>query len=269
MVAKKKKNLKICLIGNSHSGSFKSGWEAISAYYPKVGITFFPHTSHYYHKFGVDTASKLLTMDDPVIRERFYISSGGMSDIDFGVFDMCMIVGGMFHWRLHNRPRFSARVAAATARDSFIGQHTSILVEKIRMISDVPIIIVPNPYGARNGVAAASKIESIAFENELINRFLSTEHNARIVPQPEETMLTEYVSRLEYAVGERKREATPGADGQPEVLNDLAHMNAAYGALFLSQILAEQGFRPKDLQLPEPDGRLSISKPQKGTATGG
>ena len=43
--------IKICVIGNSHAASIKSGWLAISEYYPEVELTIYPFHGLYYETF--------------------------------------------------------------------------------------------------------------------------------------------------------------------------------------------------------------------------
>ena len=62
------------------------------------------------------------------------------------------------------------------------------------------------------------------------------------------------LSKLEYAAGERL------AGAKQEIIDDLVHMNAAYGALFLSQVLADHGFKPEALQRLKPDGHLPFAE---------
>jgi len=93
-----------------------------------------------------------------------------------------------------------------------------------------------------------------------MDAILAEKYDARLLVQPIETLITPTLSKLEYVVGERLTGASLVPGAKQEIIEDLVHMNAAYGALFLSQILAEHGFSPENLKLPKPEGHLPFAE---------
>jgi hypothetical protein len=255
------KKLKICLIGNSHSGCFKSGWDAISEYYPEVEIAFFPHCGNFYGMFEPDFDTRELYVKNEFVRKTFERLSGNNGRISLPAFDLCIIVGGFTVWGGALGGHYSAQVQKQAAVDFFNTAHISVLIKKIRQLSDVEILAVHNPFAAfrkdrQHSLAGYDPVKGMAIVNELAGR----PQNVTVLLQPEDTRDGLFASRLEFAAGERLTGASLVPGAKQEIIDDLVHMNAAYGALFLSRILQDRGFSPKNLKLPVPDGHLPFAQ---------
>ena len=259
MSVKREKELKICLIGNSHSGCIRTGWDAIKDYYPTVDIKSYPHSGEYYDLFRVHAPEKYLSIDDAFVQNQFEMLSGNEGNIAFYSFDLCLVVGGIYS-REFLQNGYSNQVYEAMISDYISDSHVRILLEKIRQISDIPITILSTPYGGRRDKVAAVSLEKLVADNRKMDAILAEKYDARLLVQPIETLITPTLSKLEYVVGERLTGASLVPGAKQEIIEDLVHMNAAYGALFLSQILADHGFKPEALQLPKPDGHLPFAE---------
>jgi len=258
MSRKQKTKLRVCLIGNSHSGCFKMGWDAISEYFDSVDIKFFPHHGQFYHSFKVDEPSKTLLMEDEFVRKNFEKLSGNDGIINFEHFDLCMIVGGMSLSTYINNRFHSKQVVAQIARDHFEGSHINVLFSKIRQISDIETLIVPAPNKAVRQKISGDRETHGDTIHQLMNNDVLKPNNARLALPPSEVWEPKSgCFKLKYAAGERVTGASLIPGNKQEIIDDLVHMNAAYGALFLKNILADLGIEPnKSLVMPNPDGHI-------------
>lgn len=256
------KKLKLCLIGNSHLGCFKTGWDAISGAYPGVEMKFYPHCGNYYDMFRVDTKAGLLHVDNDFVRSQFDRLSGNGGTIRPESFDLCLIVGGITAWG-GVQGVYSLQVQQQAALDFFESSNTHLLVDKIRKLSSVEINCVHNPLEALRE-KPVRKVTGYDYLSgiSLINEMIGEKYNATLFSQPTITMTKSNTSRLEYAAGERLTGASLVKGAKQEIIDDLVHMNAAYGALFLSEILAKKGIKAKNLSLPKPDGHLPFVQRQ-------
>ncbi len=259
--------LKLCVIGNSHVACFKSGWAAIAQYFPDVELTIYPFHGLFYDSFTPVPDEGILRTEKDMIRNRFIHLLGGDGHIRVSEFDACLIIGG-------TRPlsasleRFSRQVRRATIIDWFDHSHINMLVQKIRVLSDLPINIAFNPLLAFKD-PSENPVTNIDFQGTMnvLKDYLPASRGVRVFVQPEQTIQGAFGSKLEYATGERLSNASVLPGATPVVEYDLMHMNSAFGALFLSEILASRGFCPEDLKLPKPDGHLSLAA--RAALTGG
>jgi len=182
------KKLRICLIGNSHSGCFKAGWDAIFSAYPAVEIKFYPHCGQYYDLFRVHKSEKMLSIDNDFIQNHFSKLSGNDGNIALDTFDLCVIVGGLHGWRYFD-PGYSKQVIDAMVADYLDAAHVSVLLKKIREISDVPVNVLATPFGASRSANKGMHQDGLIKDSTLLSVALKQKYGARFLEQPQETRL--------------------------------------------------------------------------------
>ncbi len=252
--------IKICVIGNSHAASIKSGWLAISEYYPEVELTIYPFHGLYYETFTPVPEEGLLRMEKDIIRNRFIHLLGGDGHVRINNFDQCLIVGGV-KLQAALFDTYSEQVRRTALIDWYENSHIHLLVKKIRLLSDLPIDITLNPLRAFRSLSE-NWMEGYSYQGtiDILNAYLQEAYNARLYGQPDNTIEGAFASKVEYAVGEYRPNSSTLPGATPTIEDDLLHMNRAFGALMLAKILAAQGMRPKALKLPEPDGHIALAK---------
>ena len=252
--------VKICLIGNSHAASIKSGWTAISKFYPDVDLTIYPFHGLYYETFTPVPEEGLLRMEKDIIRNRFIHILGGDGHVHIKEYDHCIIVGGV-KLQAALFEIYSEQVRRASLIDWYENSHIHLLVKKIRVLSDLPISITVNPLRASRDIDE-NWMEGYSYQGtiDILNDHLEECHNARMIGQPDRTIEGAFSTKVEYAVGEYRPNTSTLPGATPVIEDDLMHMNSAFGALMLAKIMASIGIEADGLKLPEPDGHIPLAE---------
>lgn len=256
--------MKILLIGNSHSAALKKGFDVLAPQCPGLSLTVYPHYHRYFGQFAVDEEAGCIRMTHPKIRARFIKLHGGDGSIRPLDYDICMIVGGMMLWQGLALGHYSTAFERAVVDDHVESLHPLVLLRKIRVVSDIPVLVVCNPFPAcRNGMQPDAQAGH-GNERALINSVIGPRYEAQLVIQPPETLLHARQTRLEFAVGERIWGDWTNSNVEPFLFDDLLHMNAAYGTLMMRQILRGLGQQIGDVEMPPAEGHLPLAEKTTG-----
>jgi len=251
--------MKILMVGNSHVASFQRGWNVLAPHCPNVSITTYPHWRQFYGLFATDESTGRIHMTDPPTRQKFARMNGGDGSFRPLDYDLCLIVGGGRLWCGLAEGKYSHQMQNAAVHDYIDGLHQTVLLRKIRAVSDIPVLIVTNPhFASRTGIS----IEYLPpFENglALANAKLGPELDAILLTQPPETEQSRRLSKLEFAVGERMLHTWIRAPSPPFFKDDLCHMNAAFGTIYLRDILRGLGQTIGDVKIPPAEGSLRLA----------
>lgn len=249
--------IRIACLGNSHNAAFKLGWDEIKASYPNVTIDFFS---------GAATAMKHLEVREGCIfptkepvREMFVAYAG--RDYISPDYDMYLLVGMGFGlvplmslYCMHRPPRLYSRGSGvhliseellAASRAALIeGSPAVRALDLVRKIVDrAPVFMVPNPLPSVEILSSpdashwgnAEVLEDCrAYLDQAISRLASVHY----IPQIAMTREGDYFTKPHYTKDARLLKARWT---RPTNEGDLYHMNAAYGADFLSAILSRAG----------------------------
>ena len=251
--------MKICVIGTSHSVCFRRGLQDISEIYPEADMTYFQNPGKYFDKFVADSQSGRLTMPDKWIRKRLKLASGGVGDIDFGAYDICLIVGGFGHLITsslgqlggQSQTGYSTQVIQATTRDLFQEAHVSILLPKIRALSDIPVYLIHDPITAHKKGLSLSEMENPYQPYDydrgvtLLNDIVLAPQSAEMLPQPKETLAAPNWTKFELSVGFREPfQAEIDAGFKGKLKEDRGHMKPPFGTMQAKAFFARLGIEP-------------------------
>ena len=256
------KKLDICIIGASHVAAIDLAWREIGDAFPEVSLRSIAGGGNFYQDFVADEVAGLLRVSTPHMR-RIIGLEGKNRTLNFDDFDLVIIVGGLSWWTGIDRRLYSQQVVGQALVEHLKGSLAYPLVEEIRKLSKVDIKMTHAPFlGSRTPVISRSRVSYLA-DIERANQLLFAPMGVELLPQLEDSMLAGMEqSKVDYMVGYRLR--TPVQEGlpPPEVLDDLNHVNKAYGALLLVDILADYGFAlPSGFSgMPLPDGHLSLEE---------
>lgn len=251
--------MKLLFVGNSHLGAFRLGWKVLAPHCPTVSANFYPDWRRYYHLFQEDVATGRIHMTSEPVRQKFAELNGGDGSFKPLDYDICIIVGGGDLW--HGLPggRYSKQLRTAVTWDYINNLHHTVLLRKIRAVSDIPVLIVPNPFMASRDQKPLDYLPPHDFGAAQANAILQPALDATILTQPAETVLFPRVARLEFAVGERLVNLWPGAPSPPFLHDDMCHMNGAFGTLYLREILRSLGQNIGDVDMPPAEGALPFA----------
>lgn len=257
--------MKICLIGNSHAGAWKRGWESIAPRYPHVSLSVFASAAK---------TLKFLQPDGPVFTTdhaelRSHLERGGAPVIDTRAYDLFVLVLANFgvpqivqlysEWRGDSHKGREGgftlisdacfRAAAAGRLNHALGAR---LYHELAAMTGKPIYAVPPPL-PREGVLQSSVPHHLSWHmvhragddgaiatlfEELLAEFCG--NRAIPVRQPSVTLHSPILTQDRWAVDAHKAFGTEGP--QPE--DDVVHMNGEYGELCLADLFAAAGIAP-------------------------
>ncbi|MDQ0820513.1 hypothetical protein QFZ79_002804 [Arthrobacter sp. V4I6] len=249
--------MRIGIIGNSHIAAFKLGWEEIKAEHPKIDMTFFGSPSTSMRFFRVEDNCLLPTSD--TLRENLSWTSGGYEHIPGGM-DAYITVGMGFSFvhlmdlLKNHRPlseydpsddtqqliseSFFHRAMEGTLKNS----NALKLIAKIRQISAAPMVYVPNPYGTTDVLNSDRyrHFHSQPIRDRVFDYYkaglgeMFSEASVRVVELPDDTIANRMFTRSKYSKGSIKLKRGMSSPHNGE---DYSHMNAAFGATSLRDVL--------------------------------
>lgn len=229
--------MKICVIGNSHAGAIRLGWDRIGADYPGIELCFFAVGGEGLRQLGVRDGR--LVPGRPALRAVLEFTSGGWGEIDPAAYDLFLLYGlGFAPVGIAMPGNYSAAVREATRRDIFrrsVANHVLTLLEGV---TDKPILLGHGPFPAAQlgDLSQDGSLQDYRSELDWYRRFLAG--RALLIGQPEETMQTAGATRPDFSKGSRKLATGDREDNEHHPATDTKHMNADYGQLWLRHFLA-------------------------------
>ena len=250
--------MKLLFIGNSHLAAFRMGWDVLAPHCPEVSARFYPHWQRFYNLFQEDVTTGRIHMTDKFVRQKFAQLNGGDGSFRPLDFDLCLIVGGTWLWNGVKPGSLSRQMEEAVVWDYLNAMHPMVLLRKIRAVSNIPVLIITNPHKASRDGQMEDTPPSFDCGAAQANALLGPAYDAVLLSQPVETLQSPRLSKLEYAVGERLVNTWLRAPSPPYLQDDLCHMNAAYGTIYLRKILRGFGQIIGDVKIPPAEGALAL-----------
>lgn len=155
-----------CLIGNSHLGALKAGWDARDASARPIDVAFFGAKAQSLRRTFVQRGR--LRSNDRQVR-RSLERTGGAPEIDLSRYDMFLLVGVGLHFRFlarlalfacvhpHDSPGY--RLASrALLTEGFLptvrGAAGWELARNLSAATDAPIYVMPEPFFGKGALAS-------------------------------------------------------------------------------------------------------------------
>jgi hypothetical protein len=183
-----------------------------------------------------------LVPEDDELRQVLTYVSNGEGCIDLLKYDAFLVYG------LNAKPFFldgkyySEAVIDAVVSDLCKRTLSLKIIELIRDAVESDIYVAHNPLHAVKQGAEATNENIFAYAKgvELLNERFYTGINARLIPQPAQTIACTGTNTLmKYSIGSRRLDFDPSHESQerlhPE--NDYGHMNDEFGKVWLSSFL--------------------------------
>ncbi|SDD84579.1 hypothetical protein [Kordiimonas lacus] len=259
---------KLCVIGTSHVGALKTGWDAIKAEQSDWDIVFFGAPD-----FGVTErlrhvkrrGSKLVSVEK-YTREYFKVTSGGQAEIDLEAYDCFLVQGAgiginlimrtiysFFRSERHAMSGGNVLVSEACFSDAvkglFLSSVAARLADEIAAAVDTPAYLVPSPCPSE-GLLSATKTSKKVWMEIMRNWqkihaagdhiVLEDQYRAgldavraqgyRLIDIPAEFYSAPCFTKHEYCKGS---EWLQDAKYEASPDDDYLHMNGRYGATLL------------------------------------
>lgn len=247
---------KLCMIGNSHLGAIKLGWEDVQAEFPGAEATFFAAPGKHMNRF--------LVRDGMLVAQgaqtRVLSTSSGGSKIDLAAYDGFALFGGGVNF-IHainlycnyrsDEHRLDGAMVHRVSQECFdaallglLGRENAIrLAADIARVSDCPVVVSPQPMPSprildseRHNVYRSMRDagdELSLYRSYCRSLKALSASGFTVVEQPEATKMAPLLTGQEYSKGSTKLLNSKQEHGE----DDFVHMNRAYGAMVLRQIL--------------------------------
>lgn len=249
----------LCILGNSHAGAIKLGWDDIAAEYPGWNTVFFG--AHFDHWPDARVTDATLTFASADAQAMCRFTSGGLDHVDFRRYSAFAIVAldlqPAHQVRLFGKHRLSGMGAPAShlfsrncMRETVLASMRNTvamgLARTVRSASDAPVVMIaaPLPSESISELPAGTfplqeKIANPELQAELqpvwraAARAVAAENGALFLPQPKETLSDhDCFTRHEYAL-----EAV-SLEGKTKPKVDMFHMGRRYGAAVTRSLLS-------------------------------
>jgi len=237
----KNSTLNICVLGNSHAGSLKLGWNLIEQDYPGIKITFFAARACGLEQLSVRKG--MLVPTNAHLKKSLSHTSGGHEAIDLSLFDICLIYGLRFSFpyklEIGRTTHYLSKAAYECSIHDTISSALSIQVlKKVRCLSKIPVYIGHNPLTARNRNSFLKEAISYPEFVAAVNRILIADQ-AVLLAQPEETITENIYTKAEYKSGAVCLDVGDKSANQPYASEDNVHMNDEFGRIYLQHFIQQ------------------------------
>lgn len=251
--------MRLCVVGNSHSGPWKLAWDVMSSQYPDVSIRFFAGPGKTLR--NLEVVGGTLYSRDLELKRYLKLTGGGPirpDDYDMFCFVGCGVVMlplmKLYEgWRADSHrgregtfSMVSDACFEASARGMVTSSHGLAICRNLRSLTSKPIFLVPQPMPSEAIVQRRSTKHAgwrMALEAgddkamaDLFARLLAEEYRdvATLLPQPPSTLATPLLTHERYSRDSRilfkPDEAHAG--------NEFFHMNAEFGEISLADFLS-------------------------------
>ena len=226
--------MKICIMGNSHVGSLKRGWDGIHVEYPEKEIVFFAHRAN-----GLDG---LIVHDGKLIPENeelakaIEFTSGGKAEIDPVEYDVFVIYASGATVNFTQSGFFYSKAVIQRSLTDFVEDTLSYkLLKKLRTVTNKTIYIGHTPLAAAMQLLSTTKPADYIAKIRLINKVIYHPLNSELVLQPLKTIVNGNNTHPDFSKGSKRLAIGDGFDNEyhPEI--DNAHMNDKFGEIWLRE----------------------------------
>ncbi len=229
--------MKICIIGNSHVGALKRGWDRIAPKHPGTEITFFAHRAN--GMAGLKVAGNSLVPGNEMLKNAIHFTSGGLERITPADYDAFLIYGLKACPNFANRKQFISSPASRQALvDLTKGRLSFKLLGMLRPLTDRILYIGHDPLAAAGEVRSdgppTSYIEGIAALNETIYRPLGAE----VIAQPASSIVNGRQTHPDFGRGSKRLAIGDGRDDRAHPAGEDGHMNDDFGEIWMEAFLA-------------------------------
>jgi hypothetical protein len=257
-----------CVVGNSHVGALRLGWQVIKDDYPTVDMTFFASPRQRLRKTFVRRG--ILATKDETVAENLRLT-GGSETIDLRAYDFLCICGCGINSRMLLQMQaghipFGGThagemvISEAYLRECYaasLGRSTSRhLLDIISAATKASVYVVPDPHLANAPEALEKYLDYVMTVQErggfALSRSIFMESieavfadAKKVLFQVPETLDGPLLSRMEFARGPGFMAIEPERDdGEDDIqsVNDIVHLNADYGVLFWKKFFSENAW---------------------------
>lgn len=230
--------MKICVLGNSHVGSLKRGWDEIKGDYPEHEITFFAQRSDGLEDL-VACGGKLIANTEKLAKALEF-TSGGKKEIDPSQYDIFLIYGAGVNINFVADNRFySTAVIASSLNDLVTNTLSFSLLKRLRALTDKSVFIGHLPLAPAIELLSDAMPSDYVARVKLINAITYHPLNAELVRQPSSTMINGKNTHPDFSKGSKALAVGDSGDNVFHPESDSDHMNDKFGEIWLREFFTE------------------------------
>lgn len=234
--------MRLCILGNSHTGSLKRAWDNLveSAFKQKIEIDFFASRGKDLEGLTLDGES-LVPMNER-LKSRLVFTSNGLSSIDLTKYDIFLIYGLGLKPYFTNDYFYSIEVIERSLRNNYQNSLGYSLLTMICSTVDSKVYLGHSPLPA-NYKQDDVKLSSILSEQyikgvNLANNKVFLKLNGVLLHQPKQTLVgNNRNTHSRFSKGSKKLDIGDHLDSKIHRISDNRHMNDEYGRIWLESFL--------------------------------
>lgn len=223
--------MRICIIGNSHVACLREAWAGLIGVHAGVRMRFFASRGNRLET--LDLRDGVFRSSDPSVSSDLTHTSGGLDHIPLADFDVFLVHGGLQAPRLPDY--VSSAVVQQCCGDSVDQAMNTQLARLIFETTKRPVFSGHVPMRANNKIGH-DVIPYPRIHEAMRARMES--FGIGLLRQPEETVAGNFGTHAEFAQGAPRLAAGSPLQQRRQYPDDnMAHMNAAFGRIFLNRFL--------------------------------
>jgi len=238
--------MKICIIGNSHIATLKRAWDdELAERYPNFRLTFFGAVQ--IKLLGLQIENGVLTPNNQSLADNLKFTSGGQSTINPADFDEILIVGLCrdVNTLVENfETGYSSAVIEQAIIDYWDKSNLAKLLTRVAKIHSGRIFAGHNPLRSI-GVDAPIGTGQYPRFVDLSNQLGLAKFKTELIPQPGETLIDGKSTAQKFCSQSVRLSVGVPRDSHVHSDVELAHMNAAFGAIWLEHFFGRLTEREK------------------------
>ena len=228
--------MKICVMGNSHVGSLKRGWDEIKADYGGHHVTFFAHRSDGLEGLIVQDGKLIPTNEKLATALEF--TSGGRKDIDPEEYDVFVIYGAGLNIGFKKDDVFYSRAVVECSLNDLVSNTLSFtLLKRLRRLTGKPAFLGHLPLVPAGTISAETTPSDYLARVDLINEVVFRSLNAELVRQPLSTIVNGSNTHPDFSKGSKALAIGDSGDDVFHPESDSDHMNDQFGQIWLRDFL--------------------------------
>ena len=223
---------RLAVIGNSHVACLKQGWDRVAEEFASIRITFFAARAS--GLLGLGYENGRLVPRNKAVGAALSATSGGKEEINLGEFDALLIYGAGFDAAIWpDKHRFSLQAQQRALRDSIEGTTCAHILGLLKNRYHGRIFVGHCPLHGLKGPSRPS--DNTIYHQALvrIQKEILAPWDARLIPQPEETIVLGARTDIQYCRGAVRLSVGLANDGHGFDAEDRTHMNGDFGELWL------------------------------------
>ena len=255
------KSYSVCVLGNSHTGAIKSAWtNRAPSVAPGFALRFFAASNFNLENLICENGALVPKFNDSA--EKFRITSGGLDTIDIARYDAIVLIGAEFGINTQElcgtqgtirhleagpvSQLLSKACYAATIETALENSLAVSLIDRIRSISDLPVLICPKPFLSESSLTKKEirrnprlgdhvLFAAVVAQAKAIAEVIAKRHRVEVLWQNDSTIGIPGFTRAELGIDAArlsKREKNT-SEHKP----DGRHMNEEFGFISLMDVL--------------------------------